>query len=261
MEITNIESFLKYYSRIKFRTRRLFDYIPKDKIEWTFEEGKFTIGDIIRHLANIERWMYAENAQFRPSRYSGCGTEYAEGWEAVVSYYDEMQKQSFDIFSKLTLEDLSKKTMTPGNVEITLWKWLRAMVEHEIHHRGQLYLYLSMLGIKTPPMYGLTSEEVASRSADFSKEKSDSRFEVLFFLKGKEKSIIEIKRTDLASEEKSKIYFWLLFDKTEKSIERLIFMEMKTIGEVEERTFTQGKLTFDSESGFFSGGTWATIEF
>ena len=38
------------------------------------------------------------------------------------------------------------------------------MVEHEIHHRGQLYLLLSMLGVATPPIYGLTSEEVRARS-------------------------------------------------------------------------------------------------
>ena len=34
------------------------------------------------------------------------------------------------------------------------------MVEHEIHHRGQLYMYLSLLDVKTPPIFGLTSEEV-----------------------------------------------------------------------------------------------------
>ncbi len=166
MEITNIQSFLKYYSRIKYRTRRLFEYIPEDKIEWTYQAGKFTIGDIIRHLANIERFMYAENAQFKPSLYSGCGEEYAKGLDEVVKYYNDMNQESIVIFSKLNQDDLNEKCMTPGKVEITLWKWLRAMVEHEIHHRGQLYFYLGMLGVQTPPMYGLTSEEVAARSAN-----------------------------------------------------------------------------------------------
>jgi len=36
--------------------------------------------------------------------------------------------------------------------------------EHEVHHRGQIYLMLGMLGIPTPPLYGLTSEEVRERS-------------------------------------------------------------------------------------------------
>jgi uncharacterized damage-inducible protein DinB len=38
------------------------------------------------------------------------------------------------------------------------------MVEHEVHHRGQLYLMLAMLGVRTPPIYGLTSEQVRERS-------------------------------------------------------------------------------------------------
>jgi uncharacterized damage-inducible protein DinB len=37
-------------------------------------------------------------------------------------------------------------------------------VEHEVHHRAQIYVYLGMLGIATPPIYGLTSEEVTERS-------------------------------------------------------------------------------------------------
>jgi uncharacterized damage-inducible protein DinB len=39
------------------------------------------------------------------------------------------------------------------------------MVEHEIHHRGQIYLYLSMLNVATPPLYGLTSEQLRERAA------------------------------------------------------------------------------------------------
>jgi uncharacterized damage-inducible protein DinB len=49
-----------------------------------------------------------------------------------------------------------------GGVEITRWKWMRSMVEHEIDHRGQVYLYLGILGVPTPLRYGLTSEEVRS---------------------------------------------------------------------------------------------------
>lgn len=37
MEIQNIDNFLQYYAKIKFRTKKLFDYIPKDKLEWTYQ--------------------------------------------------------------------------------------------------------------------------------------------------------------------------------------------------------------------------------
>jgi len=38
------------------------------------------------------------------------------------------------------------------------------MVEHEVHHRGQIYLMLNLLDVPTPPLFGLTSEEVRARS-------------------------------------------------------------------------------------------------
>ena len=38
------------------------------------------------------------------------------------------------------------------------------MIEHEIHHRGAIYTYLGILGIETPPLYGLTEEQVRERS-------------------------------------------------------------------------------------------------
>jgi uncharacterized damage-inducible protein DinB len=38
------------------------------------------------------------------------------------------------------------------------------MIEHEIHHRGQIYLMLGILGVPTPPIYGLTEEQVHAAS-------------------------------------------------------------------------------------------------
>lgn len=143
---------------------RLFDYIPPDKIEWTYRPGKFTIGDLIRHLAGIERYMYAENVQLKPSRYQGCGAELAPGVDQTIAYYKRLHQESMTIFSQLPSAQIHRKCLTPGNVEITIWKWLRAMVEHEVHHRGQLYTYLSLLDVPAPPLYGLTSEEVIRRS-------------------------------------------------------------------------------------------------
>lgn len=164
MEIKDIQQFLVYYGKIKDRTRRVIASIPKDKIEWTYKEGKFTFGDLIRHLANIERYMYAENAQFKPSLYKGCGLEYAAGYDKVLAYYNKMNEESMAIFAQLTAEQLQQKTETPAGIPITLWKWLRAMVEHEIHHRGQLFLYLGLIDAGSNPLYGLTAEEVAARS-------------------------------------------------------------------------------------------------
>ena len=164
MEIQSITPFLEYFERVRERTLRVIKSIPPDRMDWTYKEGKFSFADLIRHLATIERFMYAENVQLKPSRYPGHGKELADGYTEVMAFFERLHRESMEIFSNLTDEDLKKKCMTPGGASIAVWKWLRAMVEHEIHHRGQIYLYLSMLDVRTPPIYGLTSEEVLERS-------------------------------------------------------------------------------------------------
>lgn len=164
MTILNIESFLEYYERVRERTRKVVSLIPPEHLEWTYHEGKFTLGDLVRHIAAIERWLYAENAEGRPSKYAGCGPELATGYDSTLAYFDEMHRQSVAIFQKMTPEMLQAKIHSPIGIPITCWKWLRALVEHEIHHRGQIYLYINMLDVKTPPLYGLTAEEVEALS-------------------------------------------------------------------------------------------------
>jgi uncharacterized damage-inducible protein DinB len=165
MEIRSVGPFLEYWGNIRGRTRRVVACIPPDRLEWTYRPGKFTLGDVVRHLAAIERFMYAETVAGRPSRYAGCGRELADGYEAVLAYLDRLGAESRAIFAALTDADLQRKCETPAGTPITTWKWLRAMVEHEAHHRGQIYLMLGLLAVPTPPLYGLTSEEVRARSA------------------------------------------------------------------------------------------------
>ncbi|HEX7959230.1 MAG TPA: DinB family protein [Terriglobales bacterium] len=160
-----IDSFLEYFEKVRGRTLRVVKCIPPEHIEWTYAAGKFTLGDLVRHLAAIERYMFVENACNRPSRYPGHGRELADGYDAVIAYLQRMHTESVAQLSRLSDDDMQKKCTNPDGTQITVWKWLRAMIEHEIHHRGQIYLYLSMLGVKTPPLYGLTEEEVRARSA------------------------------------------------------------------------------------------------
>lgn len=156
-----MDPLIDYIDRIRHRTMRVVRCIPPERLEWTYAEGKFTFADLMRHLASIERWMFAENAALRPSRYPGHGRELADGYDAIVDYMQRMHEESMAIFRAA---DLTAKTTTPGGASMSVEKWLRAMIEHEVHHRGQIYTYLGILGIETPPLYGLTSEEVRARS-------------------------------------------------------------------------------------------------
>jgi uncharacterized damage-inducible protein DinB len=165
MEIRTIQPFLQYFGNVRERTMRVARCIPPDKIEWTYAPGRFTLGDLLRHLAVTERYMWGENVQGRPSRYTKHGKELADGYENVMAFVERLHAESLEIFARLSEEDLQRKCKTPDGTPITTWKWLRLMVEHEIHHRGQIYLYLGMLGVATPPLYGLTSEDVRARGS------------------------------------------------------------------------------------------------
>lgn len=164
MRFTEIGSFLEYFERVRDRTRKAIAAVPPDRMDWTYKPGKFTTADIARHLVAIERWMYAENAHGRPSRYAGHGPEIATGHPDLSTFVEALHREAMEIFAALSPEDLQRKCLTPAGTPIATWKWLRSMVEHEIHHRGQIYVYLSLMGLEGPPLYGLTSEEVRARS-------------------------------------------------------------------------------------------------
>ncbi|MEJ2203022.1 MAG: DinB family protein [Gemmatimonadota bacterium] len=164
MERLDAASFIDWMSGVHRRTRALAEVVPPGRLEWSPAPGRFTPGDILRHIAATERWMWGENVQGRPSRYPGHGTELAEGKEDVLAYLDAMHAETVDIVGGLAPEDLRGKCATVGGVEITAWKWLRLMIEHEIHHRGQLYQMLGELDVDVPSLYGLTEPEVRARS-------------------------------------------------------------------------------------------------
>jgi uncharacterized damage-inducible protein DinB len=165
MEIHSASQFLAYWDGVRARTRKVVLLIPQDRFDWTFQPGSFTLGDLVRHLAAIERYMYAETLAGRPSTYPGCGRDLADGAAAVLEYFDRLDAESRAIIGALSGADLRGQCITPAGVAITTWKWLRSMVEHEVHHRGQIYLMLKMLQVSTPPLFGLTSEEVQARSS------------------------------------------------------------------------------------------------
>ena len=156
-------AFLDYLDKVHARTRRVAVLVPPDDLEWAPAAGRFTFGDLIRHLAGIERDMYAETVHGRPSRYRGHGRDLAEGFDATIAYYDRLHAESRALFAALPDERWTAKCETPAGVPITVHKWLRLMIEHEAHHRGQLYLMLGMRGVGgVPQLYGLTEEELAA---------------------------------------------------------------------------------------------------
>jgi uncharacterized damage-inducible protein DinB len=96
-------------------------------------------------------------------RYTRHDRDLAATLEDILALMQRLHAESIDIFSKLTDDNLRRDCRNIGGVDIPGSQWLRSMTKYEIHHRGQLYIYPGILGVPTPPLYGLTSEEVRAR--------------------------------------------------------------------------------------------------
>lgn len=164
MEIIDIKTFVNYFDRIHSRTERLLELIPKDRLEHSPIPQKFSFADLIRHMAAVERYMFVEIAIGAKNLYPGHSQEISKGYKNLIDYYQKLHAESRELLLTLSNDDLQKKRLTPADVEMSLQSWLRAMIEHEIHHRGQLYSMLAILEIKTPPLFGLSSEELQEKS-------------------------------------------------------------------------------------------------
>ena len=75
MQITTVSGFLDYYERVRERTLNLIHVVQPEHLDWCYKPGKYSIGDMIRHIGALERYMFAENVCGRQSAYHGCGKE------------------------------------------------------------------------------------------------------------------------------------------------------------------------------------------
>ena len=56
--------------------------------------GAFTLGDLVRHIAVTERFIWAETAHNRPTAYVSHGRELADGRDAVLALLDRLHEES-----------------------------------------------------------------------------------------------------------------------------------------------------------------------
>ena len=157
-------TFPSYWRSVRARTLRVAEAIPAELITWSPGHGIMPFADILRHLALTERWMFVETALGRASSYRSHGPEFGQSKAEILALMQRLHADSLAMLDDMQTTQLQAQIETPAGARITCWKWLRAMVEHEVHHRGQLYMMLRLLDIATPPIFGLTSEELRSRA-------------------------------------------------------------------------------------------------
>lgn len=169
MESQSISEFVKYWRGFRGRTRRTLAAFPSGAGPWRPAAGAFCVADLTRHLGRTERDFFVARVCGLPPRVA-VGSEAALGsgggsdLQGALGELDALHEESCAMLADLERREgdgaLQRQITTPVGAGITAWKWLRAMCEHEAHHRGQLSLYLRMLGVDPPPIFGHKAEAV-----------------------------------------------------------------------------------------------------
>ncbi|MEM6262717.1 MAG: DinB family protein [Bacteroidota bacterium] len=159
MHVFSIAEFQNHYEKIRKRTLRAVSLITEETIDFTLDERMFSIGDLARHIALLELHFYQPCLQNLPPTYTGCDASFASSQKEILQVYHQATQGMTTILKDKSDSFLEERCQLPHGT-IRVKKWLSLILEHEIHHRGQLYQLLSFKGIKVPDIFGLSSEEL-----------------------------------------------------------------------------------------------------
>ena len=143
-------------------TRRMLERVPTDKGQWKPHDKSFSIG----HLAQLLSWMPGWITNTLTTDFldiaGGPGYSY-EKTERLLETFDRNVKEARAAIAAVQDSDLEKAwSLKMGDkVLMTLPRGVvaRQHVSHLVHHRGQLSVYLRLLDVPVPSIYGPTADE------------------------------------------------------------------------------------------------------
>ncbi|MGE8034640.1 DinB family protein [Lysinibacillus sp. NPDC093692] len=157
--IHDIEEYVKYLEGVHKRTIQYVKVINEELLDWKPSEDKFSIGDLLRHIASA-RLMFLGIFEHGSWTYAGHDTSKGTSLEDISNYLESCQVKLTEGLLKIGNDILSKKVLTLHGHEVSAWRILMSIPEHEIHHRGQISSYLQMNKIEPPQIFGLKIEQV-----------------------------------------------------------------------------------------------------
>jgi uncharacterized damage-inducible protein DinB len=159
------EVLLMEFEREADKTRKMLERVPLDKSDWKPHEKSFTLGRLASHVAELSSWvdvtLNQDELDFSKMDYKPV---VAETTEELLKIFDDNREKAVKTLKDATDEKLmSDWTMRDGDtVFFTAPKIgvLRDFVlNHTIHHRAQLGVYLRMNDVPLPQMFGPTADE------------------------------------------------------------------------------------------------------
>lgn len=161
--IQRVEDFVAYFASIRRRTLNYINTVPPDQIDWSPKPDELTAGDIIRHLAAAEQ-MFVGAVVIGRWHYVGHERAAHPTLEAAIAHLEAVHTSAMASLRTLADTALEQPRSSLDGPPIKAWRLLMALVEHEIHHRSQLAMYLSLMGVTPPQIYGLGVEDVIARA-------------------------------------------------------------------------------------------------
>ncbi|RYY87223.1 MAG: hypothetical protein EOO15_12510 [Chitinophagaceae bacterium] len=146
-------------------TRRMLERIPFNDTQWKPHAKSFAIGPLANHVADLVNWVAftlgSEGIDWAEFKYQ---PENATSSEQLVAIMDKNLEASVKALEAATDEQLMAP-WTMRNGEQVFFTMPRIAVirtfalNHMIHHRAQLSVYLRLLDVPVPGMYGPTADE------------------------------------------------------------------------------------------------------
>ena len=158
-----IEELIQEFELEAKTTRRVLERVPSDKLTWTPHQKSMSLGRLAMHLATapaaISSWPVGDQYEFK-----GDPTPLPTSTEQIVAAHDkgvEQVKQNLHQIGDSGL-GASWSALMGGKTLMTMPKAsvLRSLLmNHTYHHRGQLSVYLRLLDVPVPSIYGPSADE------------------------------------------------------------------------------------------------------
>jgi len=144
-------------SRLELRagTMQAVRRLPEAHLEWRPPGGVHSILGWLRHLAQVEDWWVRAVIEGRTG-FSPRGRLVDR--ESVLTYLEETRVATEGLLQEWPVERLTETRVIPAGgprglhqgQAVTLHRVFDSIFGHEAHHRGQIYLYLRLMGIEPP---------------------------------------------------------------------------------------------------------------
>ena len=149
------------------RSRRALEQVPEGKYDWKPHEKSMIFGYLTNMVATIPTWIAMQITQdeldVAPADGSKFEQKKLETKADFLTALDEAAAGARSAFEKTTDEHLrtSWRLLARGQVvmEAPRYEMIQDTINHWTHHRGQMTVYLRLMGAKVPALYGPSADD------------------------------------------------------------------------------------------------------